>query len=237
MSSAYYETNGKMKGSARDIADMTEVLRGYTQGVKDAYFMNLKFTEDAEGEVSFSADGPYGKFDGLNNVDVFREMARIAPMAYFEADVEGGDDYSQSELHCCLKNGVLRIEVSVNNTEDDDRAYLEHVMEKMPYEKFIDMYGIELDSLAEDEYEDFVNDLIIDYGEEENGPFDLDYGDLADLLDNYGAEMTLDEESYEVVREQAAALGIPAEYDFREEHENRVTESFAFDAMTGQYIG
>ena len=46
MSSAYYETKGKMKGSARGIADMTEVLRGYTQGVKDAYFMNLKFAED-----------------------------------------------------------------------------------------------------------------------------------------------------------------------------------------------
>lgn len=236
MSSAYYETKGKMKGSVRDIVDMTEVLRGYTQGVKDAYFMNLKFAEDAEGEASFSADGPYGKFDGLNDVDVFREMAKAAPMASFEAEVEGGDDYAQSELHCCLKDGALRIEVSTNNTEDDDRAYLEHVLDKMPYEKFIAMYGIEPDSLAEDEYEDFVSDLIIDYGEEENGPFDLDYGDLTDLLDNYGAEMTLDEEAYEVVREQAVALGIRAECDFREEHDHSVTETFVFDAMTGQYI-
>lgn len=236
MSSAYYETKGKMKGSAGDIADMTEVLRGYTQGEKDAYFMNLKFTEDAVGEVSFSADGPYGKFDGLNDVKVFREMAKAAPIASFEVSVEGNDDFTQSEMHCCLKDGVLRTEVSVNNTEDDDRAYLEYVLEKMPYEKFIAMYGIEPDSLAEDEYEDFINDLIIDYGEEENGPFDVDYGDLADLLDNYGAEMTLDEEAYEVVREQAVSLGIPAEYDFREEHDNSVTETFVFDAMTGQYM-
>ena len=236
MSSAYYETSGKMKGSARDISDMTEVLRGYTRGVKDAYFMNLKLTEDAEGKMSFSADGPYGKFDGLNDVDVFREMAKAAPMASFEATVEGNDDFTQSELHCCLKDGVLNIEVNISNSGDDDRAYLEYVLEKMPYEKFITLYGIEPDGLAEDEYEDFINDLIIDYGGEENGPFDLDYGDLADLLDNYGAEMTLDEEAYEVVREQAAALGIPAEYDFREEHDNSMTESFVFDAMTGQYI-
>ena len=226
-----------MKGSARDIADMAEVLREYVQGMKDAYFMNLKITGDAEGEVLFSADGPYGRFDGLNDVDVFREMARIAPMASFEADVEGGDDFSQSELHCCLESGVLKIEVSVNNTEDDDRAYLEYVLEKMPYKKFITLYGIGPDSLAEDEYEDFVNDLIIDYGEEENGPFDLDYGDIAGLLGNYGAEMMQDEEAYEAVREQAAALGIPAEYDFREEHGSSVTEAFIFDAMTGQYIG
>lgn len=236
MSSAYYETKGKMKGSARDIADMTEVLRGYMQGVKDAYFMNLNITEDAEGEVSFSADGPYGKFDGLNDVDVFREMAKAAPMASFEADVEGGDDYSQSELHCCLKDGVLSVEVNVNNSEDDDRAYLEYVLEKMPYEKFIGLYGIEPDSLAKDEYKDFVNDLIIDYGEEENGPFDVDYDDLADLLENYGAEITLDEETYDAVREQAAALGIAAEYDFREEHDCSVNETFVFDAMTGQEI-
>ena len=236
MSSAYYDTTGKMKGSARDIADMTEVLRGCAQGVKDAYFMNLKMTEGAAGEVSFSAGGPYGKFDSLNDVNVFREMAKAAPLASFEAAVEGGDDYSQSELHCCLKDGVLKTEMTVNRTEDDDRAYLEYVLGKIPYEKFIDLYGVEEDGLAEDEYEDFVSDLITDFGEEENGPFDLDRDDLAGLLENYGAEITLDEEAYEAVREQVAELGIPAEYDFREEHDNSVTQTFLFDAMTGQYI-
>lgn len=236
MSSAYYETTGRMKGSARDLEDMAEVLRGYAQGVKDAYFTDLRFEDGAEGEVSFSAGGPYGKFDGLNDVDVFREMARIAPMAYFEVSVGGGDDWTQSELRCCLKGGTLKIESTVNSTEDDDRAYLEYVLGKMPYEKFIGLYGVDPDGLAEDEYENLVNDLIIDCCEEETSPFAVDYDVMAERLDEYGGEMSLDEEAYMLAREQAEELGIAAEYDFREEHDNSVTECFTFDAMTGQYI-
>lgn len=236
MGSAYYQTTGIMKGSARDLADMAEVLRGYTQGVKDAYFMALKLVDEAEGIVSFSADGPYGRFDGLTDVDVFREMAKTAPMAFFEASVEGGDDWIQSELHCCLKNGLLRTEVVVNNTEDDDRAYLEYVIGKMPYEKFIGMYGVEPDSLAEDDYEDFVNDLIIDSGEDETSPFDMDYDILVEHLETFGGETTLDVETYEVIRKQIADLGIIPEYDFREGNDCAVRNSYLFDAMTGQYI-
>lgn len=232
----YYETKGKLNGTERDISDMAEVLKGYTQGVKEVYFTNLELDEGEEGEVLFSADGPYGKFDGLNDVDVFREMASIAPLACFEAEIEGGDSYSQSELRCCLKEGVLKTEVSVNNTEDDDRAYLEYVLGRMPYEKFIDLYGIEADSLAEDDYEDFINDLIIDCSEEETGPFSLDYDAFRERLEDYGGETILDREAYEAARLQAETSGIRPEYDFRNRHDNSVTESYTFDAMTGQYI-
>lgn len=234
MSSAFYETTGIMKGSARDLEELQEVLRGYAQGLKDAYFMNLAFRSIAEGETVFSAEGPFGRFDRLNDVDVFREMAKAAPTAYFEATVEGGDSYTESELHCCLADGTLKTELSENCTEDDDRAYLEYVIGKMPYEQFINLYGIEADSLAEDDYEDFVSDLIIECSEEEKSPFDLDWDVFTGVLESYGGETSLDEEAYEIARNQAEELRIAAEYDFREEHDNSKTEVFVFDAMTGR---
>ena len=52
----------------------------------------------------------------------------------------------------------------------------------MPYERFADLYDIEPDSLAEDDYEDFINDLIIDYGEEDS-PFSLDYDNFVERLE------------------------------------------------------
>ena len=110
MGNAFYQTTGKMKGSVKDLQELTEVLRGYTQGTTDVFFTNLEFTNDVKGEISFTADGPYGKFDNLNDVDVFREMAKSAPMSWFEAAIEGEDDWTQSELHCCLKDGVLKTE-------------------------------------------------------------------------------------------------------------------------------
>lgn len=236
MSSAFYQTTGKMKGSVQELADLTEVLREYSQSRADVYFTNLEFIYGAEGEVSFTADGPYGKFDRLNDVDVFCKMATSAPMSWFEATIEGEDDWTQSELHCCLKDGVLKIETNVNNTEDDDRAYLEYVLGKMPYAKFIDLYGIEADSLTEEDYEDFINDLIIDCCENETGPFDVEYDTFTEHLNDYCGEMLLDEEAYEAVREQAAELGIISEYDFREENDHSTTMSFTYDAIKGQYI-
>ena len=196
----------------------------------------MELTNDAKGEISFTADGPYGKFDNLNDVDVFREMAKSAPMSWFEAAIDGEDDWTQSELHCCLKDGVLKIDTNINNTEDDDQAYKEYILGKIPYAKFIDLYGIEADNLAEEDYEDFINDLITECCENETSPFDMEFETFTERLSDYGGEMTLDEEAYEVAREQVEKLGIVAEYAFREENDHSVTESFMFDAMTGQYI-
>lgn len=58
---------------------------------------------------------------------------------------------------------------------------------------------------------------------------------MKDLLDQYGAEMTLDEETYEIIRDKVGKLGIVSSYDFREEHDFSRKESFVYDAMTGQY--
>ena len=93
----------------------------------------MRFISEA---VSFSAEGPYGRFDGLKDPDVFRKTAEAAPAALLEAVVDGQDSYMQEEMRCCLKDGVLLIDITRNETEDDDRAYLEYVLGKMPYEQF-----------------------------------------------------------------------------------------------------
>ena len=82
MSSAFYQTTGKMKGSVQDLRDLAEVLHKYSQGITDAYFTDLKFVNVSEDEITFSANGPHGKFDRLNDVDVFRDMAKSASMVF-----------------------------------------------------------------------------------------------------------------------------------------------------------
>jgi hypothetical protein len=236
MGSAYYETTGKLKGTPEEQAEMIKVFLSYTEGVKDAYFTEPEFETVSDNETSFSAQGPYGKFDGLNDMDAFRKMAEAAPTAYMEVFVDGQDSYMQEDMRCCLQNGVLKIETSRTETEDEDRAYLDYVLDKMPYKMFISMYGIEPDSLAEDDYEDFVNDLIIDSCEDESSPFDMDYDMLVERLETFGGETTLDEETYEVVRRQAAELGISPEYDFSEGNDCTIRSSYLYDAMTGQYL-
>ncbi len=62
------------------------------------------------------------------------------------------------------------------------------------------------------------------------------YDAFRERLEDYGGETILDREAYEAARLQAETSGIRPEYDFRNEHDNSVTESYTFDAMTGQYI-
>lgn len=78
--------------------------------------------------------------------------------------------------------------------------------------------------------------MIIDCCENETSPFDVEYNIFKDRLNDYGGEMTMDEKAYEAVRGQMAELGIMSEYAFREENDHSVTESYIFDAITGQYI-
>ena len=56
------------------------------------------------------------------------------------------------------------------------------------------------------------------------------------LLENYGGEMTLEEDTYEAARTQALKLDISPAYGFREEHDSSETECTMFDAMKGEYI-
>ena len=57
--------------TTRDIIKLELGFLSYAEGVKNTYFMNPSF-DTGENETSFSAQGPYGKFDELNDVEVFR---------------------------------------------------------------------------------------------------------------------------------------------------------------------
>ena len=47
MSSAFYETKGKLRGTPEERTEMMKVFLSYTDGVKDAYFMNPSLSETA----------------------------------------------------------------------------------------------------------------------------------------------------------------------------------------------
>ena len=145
----FFHTSGKMRGSPQDLTDLISILREYTYGVKDAYFMNLSFVSGSEireareltgevldafvrgvEEISFSALGPFGKHEGLNDTDAFRKMAEAAPGAWFEVSVDGYDSYTPPEFHCCLKNGILSVDTSKKVTVGEREACR---TEKMKY--------------------------------------------------------------------------------------------------------
>lgn len=236
MGSAFYETSGILKGNRKELAAMEAVLIKYTEAEQEVRFVKCEFgdcpalrgegpdADSKEIEVSFEADGPYGKFDALKDVPVFREMADAAPAAFFDIRISGNTDFSEDEMKCQLSGGLLRIETETVNSEDQDEAYLDYLETKVPYDRFTELFRVDGNSLNEDDYRDLLNDLVIDCDEDSN-PFDTDFDGFVGQLENYGGKTKLDEAGFEAAKAELSLDDIPSAYDFREENDCAERES------------
>ena len=114
------------------------------------------------------------------------------------------------------------------DSSDEDQAYIEYVIEKIPYRIFIEIYQIDSDSFVVDSYEDFINDLIIDT-DYDSSPFEIDFVSFIDLLENYGGETTLNEQTYSKAAMQIKDMEILSSFDFREKNDSTVRETFIYN--------
>lgn len=247
MGAAFFETSGVLRGNRGELAAMEAVLLKYTGPDQEVRFDKCEFrdcpalrgegpeADSEEIEVSFDADGPYGKYDGLKEVPVFREMADAAPAAFFDIEVSGNTDFTEDELKCRLSGGLLRIDAETVNSEDQDEAYLDYLAEKMPFDLFTKLFRIEEDSLDEDDYRGLLNDLVIDC-DEGMTPFDTDYDGFVEKLEDYGGKTELDEDGFEAVKAEAQERGILSVCDFREENDSSVKESRVYNPVTGNWM-
>ena len=247
MSSASYETSGVLRGNRKELAAMESVLMKYTGRGQDVWFMKCEFgdflalrgealdTGAEEIEVSFEAHGPYGKYNALKDVPVFREMADAAPACFFDIQVSGNTDFTEDMLKCQLSGGLLRIETKTVNSEDQDEAYLDYLMKKLPFDQFTELLHIDEGSLDEGDYRDFLCDLVID-SDAELMPFDTDYDGLVEHLEDYNGETELDEDGFETVKAELSELGILSLYDFREENDCAERESHVYNPVTGKWV-
>ncbi len=247
MGSAFYETSGLLRGNRKELAAMEAVLLKYTGPDQEAHFLRCEFADcpalrgegsvidSEEIEVSFSAEGPYGKFDALKDIPVFREMADAAPAAFFILEVSGNTDFTEDVLKCQLSGGLLRIDAETVNSDGQDEAYLDYLLEKMPYDRFTELFGIDEESLDESDYRDLLNDLVIDC-DEDLTPFDADYEGFVEKLEDYGGETELDEDGFETAKAEVSADGILSAYDFREENDCAERESHVYNPLTGEWM-
>ncbi len=235
MGSAFYETRGAIKGSDAELSAFRDVLSRHTGKREGVWFIDCTFEKQNGSEQAFSASGPYGGFDSLSDVPVFREMAEAAPKAFFSIEVTGNTDFTEDEMTCTLSDGKLSIETRTVNSEDTDRAYLEYVTGKMPYEEFIKIYGIDPETLDAYAYEDLINDLI--FGADcENSPFETRYDEFLEALELQGAQTAMTEESYNEAAARARELGIMSSAAFGENNDCSVSECHVYDPVAKRWI-
>lgn len=245
---ADFEFEMKLNGTQEELVAMLSVMRSYANGEKPAYFSFteavrggaridledadedeiLEFLSNNEGAVEITASGPYGHYGVLNDVDVFRDMAEIAPEAEFTGEISGSRTYSEESLNCKLENKILYISSYYEDNNEGPNEYVEYFTSKVPYKKFLKLFKISEDDFDEDAYEEF-----IDFSLREECITDMEYDTFMEALET---ESTLSEEDYDLVMEKLREIPIESYDDFADDSDFGSEEEFQYDPVSRKYL-
>jgi len=169
----YYTTKLSISGTKEEMVKALLKLRGFTEGdvTLGSLYMyrgaekvsvdSLQTKEEIEAIIKdiispliIEADGPWGSFTKLYEIDFLKELADSIPFSSFKCHIEGGCTYDDQFMDCELKNQKMLITTGYRNYEDTE-YYEEHVESIMPYTSFIHFLKI-TEGFDKADYEFFI---------------------------------------------------------------------------------
>lgn len=126
---ADYNTAVSVRGTAEELAAIAEVLWEYKtkavnislssiktiEGEIDLFLASkeqfLSIVSSARDGFDVEASGPYGQYSDLGDVDLFKDMADVAPDSYFHGEIHGMSDGSgcYEDAYATLEDGKLSL--------------------------------------------------------------------------------------------------------------------------------
>lgn len=79
----------------------------------------MTFIEEKKCTVCVNASGPYGVFNGLEDINLFHEMAEVAPNAIIVGGMGGFDPGADQAASFELKDGLLHCKYAVSYFGDE----------------------------------------------------------------------------------------------------------------------
>lgn len=239
----------QLKGTTEEIFSMLKIANKYLfKGEKDTYFnftkVNDKFVEEEtitedfvkentkDDTFTITANGPYGKYCELNDVEIFRDIALDNPTLSFKANINGNRTYDDQSLDCELKDGILTIDTYYKSYEDAEDAWIKDFKEKLPLKKFKSIFKIK-GNIDDDEYSDLLCCIESDYVDNLE---EMSYEDLEMYLEDYDVEFNLDEDNFEKAIEKMMKTGVVSSSDYENEYYEGESSYYEFDAKTGEYL-
>ena len=189
-----------------------------------------KFLKAAKGilKLQVEAAGPYGYFFVLSDVGLFEALADAAPGAKFSGRSWGFNTGADLSLDAELIDNKLFLSESNVPNEAVPEAYYSYVVEKLPFDKFCELFKVDKSEFDEDSYEEFIYDSIYD------GAFsDMDH----DCFMSYCEASTIEPEEYlQVIKELLKELQLgyatfQASFDYDEYVENNYVENWIYDPI------
>jgi hypothetical protein len=182
--SACFETDICIDGTKEEVLAMLMVVKSYTSRTKERDvqfdFVNIggkeckildnmsdveikSFVESLSGSsVVIEAEGPYGRFYGIENCGLFEDMASAAPNAWLDGSIagftNGGNQYMKGEL----KDGTLYLKYEYGGDVGREK-YVDYVIEKLPYQNFVNIFNIDSVKFDEKMYKEFIDECWQDF--------------------------------------------------------------------------
>ena len=171
----YYTTELSISGTTEEMAKALLKLMSFTEGdvtlgtiymhrgAEKVRVDSLLAREEIEDIIKdivlplvIEADGPWGSFTKLYEIDLLKELADTIPFSSFKCHIEGGCTYDYQYMDCELKNQKMLISAGYRNYEDTE-YYDEHVESIMPYASFLHFLNI-TEGFDEADYELFIEE-------------------------------------------------------------------------------
>ena len=180
-------------------------------------------------------NGPYGRYDRLNDVGLFREMSEVAPNGRFIAEISGFTAYSEEKLKCRLEDGKLYITTFYMADDEPADAWQEEFKKKLPLNKFKKLFAVSGEGFNKDSYRYTVEGFEYIF---RDGFEYVKFDDFVSAIEENDGETDLDEDRFkEIMKNEIPALGIcnPKEFEF--EYECGETNEYVYDPVAKVYDG
>ena len=188
------------------------------------------FISGNPGEIDVKASGPYGVFEKLGDVDLFKEMACAAPSASFDGFSSGFITGADVSLRGILKDGLLYLAEFYMPDEVRPEAYAQAIKQWLPHSEFCSLFEVDKDSFDDDQYWDLIIEAAYD------GFPDIDYEEFIEYCSSNGAESEISEEKYRAAIEKVKKKGF-VDYDtfVMDFDDSEYSTQTLFDPVTKEY--
>lgn len=244
--SADFNTEIDLKVKKEELELVTGLLRSYREKEKPVFFSKVKIISgDKETElesldleedgirgiieagesIKIKADGPYGKYHRIKEVELFERIADEIPNSSFQGTIEGYTGYTTESIEAVLENSTLSLTSFIEENDEKGEAYFKMLSAALPYERFVEVLKIDEEEFDEDDYDDFIS---------ESDCFDRFMRENHDeFLESCPASGITGDE-YAELNKQFTAAGL--NYEDFSDYEGGNTEKYTYDPFSHKYL-
>lgn len=244
-----YKLKIHLEGKHDELKKMISVLKKYSEeGKMSCYFseMTIQGTNKPikkvpakemevlldSGTLEITANGPYGAYGNIGEIDIFTGLAKSAPDAKLEGDIYCSEK-ADSWMKASLDSSILTIDIKYDFVMDARTKWVSDYIRKVPRSKFKSAFKLEGAPLDDASYKKLITDLVDCY----NKDGFINYEDFLDTISDYKLDSGMDDDMFAIACwtkvEKKGVLPYPK---FEKTYEETDCEQRLYDALKKEYI-